>query len=69
MPRISDNDWVITDEVHDDAGGAGIRWQCPDCKSELVYADSGWWDLKCVCKGRSWDLRVVITFRDETRHA
>ena len=58
------NDWSITDEVHDDAGGVGITWLCPDCRSELTYAPAGWWNLKCGCKDRSWDLNVSITYED-----
>ena len=64
MPTLNSNDWIITDEVHDDAGRAGIRWQCPDCRSKLIYADAGWWPLECDCEGRSWNLNVVITYED-----
>jgi hypothetical protein len=60
-PHIS---WNLTDRVHDDAGGAGITWQCPDCKQELTYAPGGWWELECSCEGRTWDLDVSITYED-----
>jgi hypothetical protein len=57
--------WQLTDDVHDDAGGAGIRWRCPDCGCELIYAPSMWWELECSCKHRNrWDIDVLIT-RDE----
>lgn len=56
--------WHVTDEVHDDAGGAGIAWQCPDCHSELVWAPAMWWDLECRCKNRRWDLDLKITYSD-----
>ena len=57
-------DWSFTDQVHDDAGGAGITWQCPDCRQSLTYAHGAWWDLECSCVGRDWNLSVSVTWED-----
>lgn len=56
--------WHTTDEVHDDAGGAGVKWQCPDCGDELVWASGMWWDLQCNCENRHWNFEVNITYVD-----
>jgi hypothetical protein len=57
-------DWRLTDNVHDDTGGTGIRFTCPDCHSEMVYAPGGWWHMTCCCRNRKFDVNVVITYRD-----
>ncbi len=53
-------DWDFTD-VHSDAGGTGIEWRCPTCNDRLVWAPYGWWELRCSCEEKDWDLQVVIT--------
>ena len=63
MGQVSE--WNLTDQVHDDAGGVGIEFQCPDCRTHLTYAQSAWWELECSCPGRTWNLSVRITFKDE----
>ena len=57
-------DWSFTDQVHDDAGGAGITWKCPDCRQSLTYAQGAWWSLDCGCAGRNWGLSVSIDHED-----
>lgn len=66
MTVVSDRyiEWTFTDEVHSDAGGAGIRFHCPDCGKEMTEAGSRWWDLECRCPGRRWNVDVCISYED-----
>ena len=43
-------------EVHSDAGRSGMRFSCPVCRQELVYAKNGWWSMSCAC--RHWDVEI-----------
>ena len=41
---------------HSDAGDVSFKWNCPNCKQELVWADSMWWRLDCLCSHWTFDI-------------
>ena len=49
-------DWA---DVHSDAGRCGIRFNCPVCGGEVIWAEGAWWDMRCDC--RKWDIEIKIT--------
>ena len=46
-------------QINSDAGDISITWKCPNCKEELVWAESMWWRLSCRCY--VWSLEIFAT--------
>ncbi len=44
-------------EVHSDAGGHGLKIECPNCGERVIFAEMGWWDTRCQCG--SWGLTQI----------
>ena len=49
--------------INSDAGDISISWLCPNCKQELIWAESMWWGLKCRCD--YWNLEIFATAETE----
>ena len=44
-------------DVHSDAGGKGLTWNCPICGNRVVWAPGGWWEVTCECD-RNWRVEI-----------
>lgn len=55
---IKIENFEFTTDVHCDAGGIGIRFQCPICTDKITWAPYARWGLECEC--RKWSVDFVI---------
>ncbi len=42
-----------------DCGGFAMKWKCPSCEDELIWAPYHWWPLECHC--RKWEFEIKAT--------
>lgn len=51
-------------QIHTDAGGVGIGFECPTCGDRLIWSKSMWWELECSCGRWNFDITAEIV-KDE----
>ena len=56
---IDSHEIEFSDEFHDDAGGVGASWRCPNCGEKVSWAPGMWWDMDCIC--RTWSFNYSVT--------